>query len=118
MKRLAMIVLTYALGGCGPRVIPPTSYATIVQRPQRASSPSPEVTQTEWSLSRDRLAHIRAEQPERPYVERVRLAIIDPRSGFIAAISAPVSDIVIIAATNPMPLLRCTLPPLDAASAA
>lgn len=42
---------------------------------------SAEVTQAEWTLSRERLASVRSEQPGRPYVERVRLAIVDPRSG-------------------------------------
>lgn len=79
---LALVtVLGPAVGGCGPRVIPPTSYATIVQKRERTRAPSPEVSQSEWSLSRERLAHVRAEQPERPYVERVRLVIVDPRSG-------------------------------------
>jgi hypothetical protein len=78
---LAIVALALVLTGCGPRVIPPTSYATIVQRPHKESAPPPEVSQPEWTLSRDRLAHIRKEQPERPYVEKVRLAIVDPRSG-------------------------------------
>jgi hypothetical protein len=42
--------------------------------------PPPEVSQIEWSISRDRLAGVRAEQPERPYAERVRLSIHDPRT--------------------------------------
>lgn len=40
-----------------------------------------DVTQTEWATSRARLAAARAEQPARPYVERVRVAIHEPRSG-------------------------------------
>jgi hypothetical protein len=41
----------------------------------------PEVSQQEWTVSRQRLAQVRAEQPERPYAERVRLSIHDPRTG-------------------------------------
>lgn len=78
---LPVLVFGLALVGCGPRVIPPTSYATIVQRKERTPSPPPAVSQAEWSLSRERLAHVRAEQPDRPYVQRVRLAIVDPRTG-------------------------------------
>jgi hypothetical protein len=80
-RPFSLLALALVLAGCGPRVIPPTSYATISQRPQRAPSPPPQVSQPEWTLSRERLAHVRAEQPDRPYVERVRLAIVDPRSG-------------------------------------
>lgn len=80
MRRLVLCA-ALAVVGCGPRVIPPVSYATIVQRPERRSSPPPDVSQSEWTLSRERLANVRAEQPGRPYVERVRLAIVDPRSG-------------------------------------
>jgi hypothetical protein len=80
-RPLSLLALALVRAGCGPRVIPPTAYATISQRPQRAPSPPPQVSQPEWTLSRERLAHVRAEQPDRPYVERVRLAIVDPRSG-------------------------------------
>ena len=80
MRALCVVPLLAVLG-CGPRVIPPRSYATIVQTKQRTPAAPPSVSQSEWTLSRERLEHVRAEQPGRPYVERVRLAIIDPRSG-------------------------------------
>lgn len=41
----------------------------------------PDVSQLEWSVSRERLASVRAGKPARPYVERVRMAIQDPRTG-------------------------------------
>lgn len=41
----------------------------------------PDVSQAEWTVSRERLATLRAEQPDRPYAERVRLSIHDPRTG-------------------------------------
>ena len=41
----------------------------------------PAVTQYEWTIARDRLARLRGGRPDRPYVERVRLAISDPRTG-------------------------------------
>ena len=67
------------LTACGPRALPPHSYATIVDRDEKASPP-PDVSQAEWTLSRTRLLQVRAEQPRRPYTERIRLVIVDPRS--------------------------------------
>lgn len=80
MRRAVVLVLALGVSGCGPRVWPKGSYATIAAARGSAVVPA-EVTQAEWTLSRERLAHVRAEQPSRPYVERVRLAIRDPRSG-------------------------------------
>jgi hypothetical protein len=42
---------------------------------------APDVSQLEWSVSRERLAEVRAEQPARPYTERIRMSIHDPRTG-------------------------------------
>ena len=81
MRSLLLAVITIGLTGCGPRVIPTASYATIAQHKERTPSPPPDVSQAEWTLSRERLAHVRGERPDRPYVERIRLAITDPRSG-------------------------------------
>lgn len=39
------------------------------------------VTQHEWEVARERLEKLRRGRPGRPYVERVRLTIHDPRSG-------------------------------------
>lgn len=80
MKRALVIALALAVVGCGPRVWPKGSYATITAPRSKAVAPA-EISQGEWTLSRQRLARVRAEQPARPYVERVRLAIVDPRSG-------------------------------------
>jgi len=41
----------------------------------------PDVTQYEWTIAHERLARLRTGRPSRPYVERVRLAISDPRTG-------------------------------------
>ncbi len=80
MRRALVLACAVASTACGPRVWPKGSYATIRGERDRAIKTA-EVSQREWALSRERLAHVRAEQPARPYVERVRLAITDPRSG-------------------------------------
>ena len=49
--------------------------------PAQVAAAVPEVSQYEWSIARDRLARLRGGQPDRPYVERVRLTISDPRTG-------------------------------------
>jgi len=41
----------------------------------------PNIDQAEWTLSRERLRRMRGDLPRRPYVERVQLAIVDPRTG-------------------------------------
>jgi hypothetical protein len=82
MKLGLVLLLVLFLVGCGPRTIPHGSWATIRSpSPPHAVSQPPQVSQAEWALSRRRLADVRGDQPERPYVERVRLAIVDPRSG-------------------------------------
>jgi hypothetical protein len=51
---------------------------------ERVSDVTPmlaEVTQYEWSIARDRLERLRRGRPDKPYVERVRIAIGDPRTG-------------------------------------
>lgn len=42
---------------------------------------APDVSQEEWTLSRDRLRELRRAQPAKPYVERVRVAFVEPRTG-------------------------------------
>jgi hypothetical protein len=41
----------------------------------------PDVPQAEWTLSRERLSRMRDAQPTRPYVERIRVAFIEPYTG-------------------------------------
>jgi len=41
----------------------------------------PDVSQLEWTISRDRLTEMRGEQPDRPYAERIRVSIHEPRTG-------------------------------------
>ncbi len=41
----------------------------------------PEVPQAEWTLSRERLSHMREAQPSKPYVERIRVAFVEPHTG-------------------------------------
>lgn len=61
-------VLALALAGCA--------------RPRTAApSPLDDVSQEEWTIARARLLALRERQPKRPYVERVAVAMIDPRTG-------------------------------------
>lgn len=56
-------------------------YEIVAREGRSGPVAMPEVSQYEWSVARDRLARLRRAQPKRPYVERVRLAINDPRTG-------------------------------------
>jgi hypothetical protein len=66
--------------GCTPTPPPRAAYSVINGDPRHETS-VPDVSQAEWTVSRERLARIRAEVPVRPYVERVQIGVIDPRSG-------------------------------------
>src|SRR5690606_6161898 len=67
------------LSGCAPFMR--RSPYTIIQSERRTPAPSFDVSQAEWTLSRERLARLREAQPDKPYTERVRVAILDPRNG-------------------------------------
>lgn len=78
---LTLAASTSALG-CG--VAPPARGPYTILACERASEVArraPEVSQVEWTTTRERLARLRRGRPERPYVERVRVAIDDPRTG-------------------------------------
>lgn len=82
MKRLGLLVAALALAGCGKAPLARSPYEIIVRDPPaEVATKVPEVSAYEWATARDRLARLRRAQPERAYVERVRLAIIDPRTG-------------------------------------
>jgi hypothetical protein len=49
---------------------------TGCERPQPMALP--DVSQREWTVSRERLASVRAQAPARPYVERIRVAMVEP----------------------------------------
>ena len=84
--RSSLALLALALGsvGCGP---PTTAsarspYEIIAkERVQDGPAVPVAVTQYEWSIALDRLARLRRGRPDKPYVERIRLAIGDPRTG-------------------------------------
>lgn len=92
---LVAFVVALALGtlGCGrasasrgsassPSLLGGSPYEIITRRPTSGAADAvPEVSQYEWTIARDRLARIRRTTAGRPYVERIRLAIVDPRSG-------------------------------------
>lgn len=44
---------------------------------------SPDVTQEEWNAARDMVGALRARTPAHPYVERVQIALREPRTGKI-----------------------------------
>lgn len=81
VQRLVAIVVAMAAAGCGPMVMPSRGPYTIIGGDPRRDVKVPDVGQAEWTLSRERLARMRSELPRRPYVERVRLGIVDPRTG-------------------------------------
>lgn len=71
-----------ALLGCGKAAPVRGPYEIVAkERPAEVATSVPEVSQEEWTVARDRLTRLRRGRPERPYVERVRLAIDDPRTG-------------------------------------
>ncbi|HSO38374.1 MAG TPA: hypothetical protein VLT33_37855 [Labilithrix sp.] len=75
-------LLALALAGCGKAELARSPYEIIAREPHaEVVSHLPDVTAREWSVARDRLAVLRRGQPDHPYVERVRLAISDPRTG-------------------------------------
>jgi hypothetical protein len=70
--------------GCGPIVSASARSPYEILVTERVSDVRPipvEVSQYEWSIALDRLARIRRNRPDKPYVERVRLSIGDPRTG-------------------------------------
>lgn len=62
MKRLAFVVLI----SCAPK-----------------PAAAPSVTQEEWNAAREMLGALRARTPEHAYVERVQIALREPRTGKI-----------------------------------
>jgi hypothetical protein len=76
-------ITLFALG-CGPASSSARSpYELIAKDPpaREIATSVPDVSQYEWTIARYRLARLREGQPDHPYVERVRLAISDPRTG-------------------------------------
>ena len=68
--------------GCGKAAPVRGPYEIIAKEPPaEVATRVPEVSQPEWTVARDRLDRLRRGRPDRPYVERVRLAISDPRTG-------------------------------------
>jgi len=80
VRPAAVFALLVASSGCVPAPPPRTLY-TIVNGDPRRNVTVPDVSQAEWTLSRERLARMRSELPRRPYVERIQIGVVDPRSG-------------------------------------
>lgn len=80
--RLARVTLLLSLAACSKAPLARSPYEIIAKVPPvEVATRVPEITPYEWLIARDRLARLRRAQPQRPYVERVRLAISDPRTG-------------------------------------
>jgi hypothetical protein len=68
--------------GCGEAAPTRGPYELIAKHPPvEVATRVPAVSQREWTEARDRLTRLRRGRPDRPFVERVRLAISDPRTG-------------------------------------
>ena len=81
---LGTALLLVAPLGCGPQTSASARSPYEILAKERVADVAPvlaPVTQYEWSIALDRLARLRRGRPDRPYVERVRLAIGDPRTG-------------------------------------
>jgi hypothetical protein len=78
---VALLVTAASAVGCRPVPPPAGGPYSIVRGDPRRTSSVPEVSQAEWTLSRERLARMRSALPQKPYVERVRIGVVDPRSG-------------------------------------
>lgn len=86
MSRLAVaaVLLATATLGCGPQgtSLARGPYEIVTREGEGQARPElADVSQEEWTLARARLAELRRAQPRRPFVEKVRLAISDPRTG-------------------------------------
>lgn len=80
----AVVALAASVGLLGCRPAPPPKagpYGIVGGDPHRADARIPEVSQSEWTLSRERFSRLRSGLPPKPYVERVQIGIVDPRSG-------------------------------------
>ena len=78
--RPAAVLALLASAGCSPAP-PPRGPYTIINGDPRRNVAVPDVSQSEWTLSRERLARMRSELPRKPYVERIQIGVVDPRSG-------------------------------------
>jgi len=80
-QSLVALVALLALG-CGEVGGARSPYEIVSKgAPPEVAKAVPDVTQHEWTVARERLARLRSGRSDRPYVERVRLSINDPRTG-------------------------------------
>ena len=80
VSRLCVLGVVAMTAGCRAPPQAMSAYTIVGGDPQRVID-VPNVSQAEWTLSRERLARMRVDQPQRPYVERVRVGVVDPRNG-------------------------------------
>lgn len=79
-RRVLVLALALASAACSSGPLHHSPYTVIGGDPERVAQ-VPEIGQSEWTLSRERLARLRKAIPRRPYVERVHVGVTDPRSG-------------------------------------
>jgi hypothetical protein len=80
LRRCLLVACALGLAACAPAPAARGPY-TIINGDPRRDAKVPDVSQAEWTLARERLARMRNELPRRPYVERVQIGVVDPRTG-------------------------------------
>lgn len=79
MKRWTALLLAFTNGGCAARARPEASFwGALATPPNRTEVRLREVTASEWSLARARLAELRGTLLREPYVERVHVSLFEP----------------------------------------
>lgn len=73
-------VLVFALAGCGRAAISEPFWGSLATRPKDTPVELREISQAGYSRARERLAEARARLPAKPYVERVRVSMIEPHT--------------------------------------
>lgn len=84
MRSLLLLAVGMAssstLGCALPSGLARSPYTVISSERERAV-PEPQIAQGEWTLARERLGRLRSALPKHPYVQRVRIGVVDPRTG-------------------------------------
>lgn len=83
VRAVGVLLLALPLGACGrPKALGDSAWGSLGDTRGVRSGPvaMAEISQDEWTVSRERLERLREHQPKRPYVERVRLSIVEPQT--------------------------------------
>lgn len=78
-----LCLLAFGVAAFGCHLPPPSGRGpyTIVGGDPKEPVALPDVGQAEWTVSRERLARMRSELPRVPWVERIQIEVVDPRTG-------------------------------------